>query len=323
MPRVPILALLVVACAGGAPPPAEPPPAPAPEPESARRSDDPLPDLERPDVSADRALLPAGPPPAGPVTKLFQALAANAGAGVVRCPLAGGGRATVVRGRSSDHSVLWGIPVDLEDGLPPWSPALDVAGSDGEWATFLAVPGSTVTTVSTRSRSLRYVHPPVEPGKTVTCSAVEPGGDRIVRGHVAAPRPPGLLVMPCLARPPAVGDDGTFAARVPTPCRLWVESGGERSEVHEVGPGNGPLDLEFHLVPDPMQADGGLTAEGRTRILAFLQESAAADKSAGEWVDAARAADKDPGVQAVTNVLLNGLRDRQILNDKAQRTLTQ
>jgi hypothetical protein len=317
-----VLALLV-ACAG------EPPADPTPTADPAPTAEVPLPseafpDVPIPDVSAERTLVAAGPPPApGPVTQVFERLGEQVGGAVVRCPLAGGGRGEVFRGRASDHSITWGIPVGLEDGAPPpWSTALDLAASDGEWLVFLAEPGDTHTTVRTLNRSLRYTHPPATLGATVTCSAVDPGLDRIVRGRVEAPRPPQLLVMPCVPAPPPVGTDGTFAALIRTPCSLWVEGGGLKSEKVLVEPGSTPVELRFHLEPDPMQVDGHLTAEAVTQVLAYLDASKALDTAAAKALDTIDATmGKLPGVSTVQGLFRNRLRDRTILTEKADRAL--
>jgi hypothetical protein len=321
MRRFAVLALLTACDGGESAAPSEA--ASAPEAPPERRSTDPVPDVPVPDVSAERALLQQGPPPApGPVTQAFVDLAAKVGAGVVRCPLVGGGRGEVWRGRASDHDLAWGLPVGLEDGgLPPWSPALDQAGSEGDWAVFLAAPGDTATAVTTRSRALRYVHPPAAAGTVVSCTGVDPQTARIVRGRVPAPRPEGLVVLPCVSPPPPIGADGTFAVLVPTPCRLWVEGGGTKSAQLPIEPGAGPLDATFELQADPMQGDGTLTADGQAAVVSHVAQVRAQDTAAKAIVSALRTATTDPSAQTIFGAMLNELHDRGILADKADRAL--
>lgn len=306
---------LLLACDGTERAPATPAPAPA-EPDAPPPVDaSVLPDVPMPDVSAERAVLASPPPPPGPVVRAFERFAADVGAAVVRCPLKGGGRATVTRGRASDHELAWGLPTGMEDGGPPaWSPVLDVSASEGEWSVFLAVPGSTETVVHTRDRGLRYVHAPAVARTTSVCTGVEPQPDRIVRGHVAAPRPPGLLVLPCASPPPAVGADGTFAAQLRVPCRLWVEGGGQKSEQHLVDHGAGPSELTFHLEPDPMAGPNGLTDEAVAQIQAHVVAELALDATAKASIEAVRA--KEPSLQGLTSAMITALRDREILSRK-------
>jgi hypothetical protein len=319
-PLVAVCTLFLVACAGEPTPPAPPEPAPEAPPAADSMT---VPDIPLSDVSAERKALEAPPPPPGAVTRAFEQLAAGVGAGVVRCPLVGGGRGEVMRGRASDHTTAWGLPIEVEDGsAPPWSPALDHAGSESEWVTFLAAPGDTSSTVTTRTRTLRYEHPAAVAGATVACTAVHPSGSRVVRGRIGAPRPDGLLLLPCLSPPPPIGSDGTFAALVPTPCRLWVEGGGTKSEQVEVKAGNGPLDVTLHLEPDPMQKDGKLSPEALATLVAYVEGARARDRQANELIKQVRAAfPDDKPVQTLTAVIETELRDRTMLADKAERSL--
>lgn len=259
---------------------ADPAPAPAP----------PTPAAAGP--SAEAEILAKGPPAElGPVATVFGKVAEIYGVGLVRCPLAGGGRAREAYGTERDLLLVmgptWGIEVDPAKG-PPWDPLFDEVTSENDWVTMLAVPGATKGWVASKVKTLEYEFPPAVAGQTVTCTAVRAAGPRVVRGKVNGTIPPNTRIVPCNGdQAPTVGADGAFLAQVQTPCTLWAASPVSRSEAVRVDDAPEPLEVALTLQPDPLvePGTGAWTEEGKKQLRAVLEREKADAAEAGSVLD--------------------------------------
>lgn len=216
--------------------------------------------------AADVALLAQPPPAPGPAARALAAVAEHFNVGLVRCPLADGGRVRQLFGNERDqlwsNGPTWALEIDPA-GEPSWDVLFDAVVSDAGWVTALVMPGWTNTFVATRDRVVQYTFPPAVAGQTVVCTQVEDVPFRIVRGRVEGEVAPLTAVFPCLEQPAQVARDGSFAVQLPVPCRMWVEGGGARSEKTRIEPGDEPVELTLHLSPDPLQtADRQWTKAG-------------------------------------------------------------
>lgn len=229
-------------------------------------------------------LLAQPPPPLGGAGRLVEALAKRFGVGIYRCPIEGGGRMQQIYGTERDRYVqmgpLWDLEID-DATEPPWDHIFDEATAEDHWFTGLAIPGATKSYLRGRSdRSIAFEHPPAVAGETVICTAKHDLGPRTVKGTVKGEKPfVNALVALCAdldAEPTYIKKDGTFEATMPTPCVIWAEQPGYRSEKILVEPGNEVLEVSLTMQRDPLQLEeGGWTEDGKklaNETLAKLKE---------------------------------------------------
>lgn len=230
------------------------------------------------DQGADPAeLLAKGPPELGPIGRVVEKIAAHYGAGVVRCPLPGNGRVRQNFGNERDQLTtvgpLWTSEIDPATD-PPWDPVFDQAASENDWLTLPVVAGSTKAWAGSRARMLQFDFPPAVAGQTTVCTGVSEVPEREVRGRVAGTIPPQSSVVPCLFDPVFVAEDGTFATKVPVPCRLWVDGNAVRSEKILVEPGAEPAVLSFTMARDPLRNEDGSWTEAAVQQMVEVLDKA-------------------------------------------------
>ncbi|MEQ1568627.1 MAG: hypothetical protein ABMA64_23515 [Myxococcota bacterium] len=224
-------------------------------------------------ASAEAELLAKGPTELGPAGLVATKLAEKYGVGVVRCPLAGNGRARQIYGNERDQlrqmGVLWASEIDPATA-PPWDPLFDEVTSENGWVTLLAAPGTTHAWVTTKASTLAYEFPAAVAGGSVTCTSAHPVRPRMVRGKVIG-EARDAYVVPCTGdKPPQVGGDGTFIATATVPCRLWIEAPAARSKKVDVTEGAEPLELELTIERDPLQNDDRSWSPAGRKLLADM-----------------------------------------------------
>ncbi|MCA9489642.1 MAG: hypothetical protein KC621_06950 [Myxococcales bacterium] len=269
MRLVSLVPLALIACSGGTTAtPEEPAPAPVAEP-AAPAPAAPI---------REQTLLERPAPEPGPNTRAMAALTKELGVGMVRCPLAGGGKAHLRHGTPRDSLLYWGVLLSMEIDQAtdaPWNTVYDTVRSEDDWVAIPVAAGVTRSWVDAANRTLELDHPAVGAGETANCTAVREVGTRVVKGSVTGEIPANTHFVPCMKESPTIGADGTFVLDVPVPCTGWLEGSGQRSEKLRIDPGDGPVEHTFAMTPDTLQLpDRSWTPEGleaASKAIARLQ----------------------------------------------------
>lgn len=317
MRLVSLIPLALLACSGGTTaPPDEPSSTPAPVADPAAPSA-PI---------REQTLLQRPPPEPGPNTRAMAALAKELGVGMVRCPLAGSGKARLRHGTPRDGVLFWGVLFSMEIDPAtdaPWNTVFDIVRSEDDWVAIPVAAGKTRSWVDAANRTLEFDHPAVGAGETATCTAVREVDTRVLKGSITGEVPAGTHFVPCMKESPVVGADGTFVVDVPVPCTGWVEGGGQRSEKLRIDPGDGPIEHTFSMTPDTLQLpDRSWTPEGldaASKTLARLQRNR--EQASGILDRVKDELKADAEAESTLSVWKTGLWEQKLLLENAANAL--